>query len=105
MAVTKVNIELGKDVIGDDKFEKTALFVTAAQTFYEAGIELKDLNGNVIPKNTPNVYVPVDTANGYWQWKTYHDANIDRMVKGESVLVVENVRIKGICIITRICKV
>ncbi len=94
MTVTKVNVELGKDLIGDDKFEKTALLVTAAQTFYEADIELKDLNGNVIPKNTPNVYVPVDTANGYWQWKTYHEANIDRVVKDESALIVENVRIK-----------
>ena len=94
MTVTKVNVELGKDLIGDDKFEKTALFVTAAQTFYEADIELKDLNGNVIPKNTPNVYVPVDTANGYWLWKTYHEANIDRVVKDESALIVENVRIK-----------
>ncbi len=94
MTVTKVNVELGKDLIGDDKFEKTALFVTAAQTFYEADIELKDLNGNVIPKNTPNVYVPVDTANGYWLWKTYHEANIDRVVKDESALIIENVRIK-----------
>ena len=94
MAVTKVNVELGKDLIDNDKFEKTALFVTAAQTFYEADIELKDLNGNVIPKNTPNVYVPVDTANGYWQWKTYHEANIDRVVKDELALIVENVRIK-----------
>ena len=94
MTVNKVNVELGKDLIDNDKFEKTALFVTAAQTFYEAGIELKDLNGNVIPKNTPNVYVPVDTANGYWQWKTYHEANIDRVVKDELALIVENVRIK-----------
>ena len=94
MAVTKVNVELGKDLIDNDKFEKTALFVTAAQTFYEADIELKDLNGNVIPKNTPYVYVPVDTANGYWQWKTYHEANIDRVVKDELALIVENVRIK-----------
>ena len=94
MTVTKMNVELGKDLIDNDKFEKTALFVTAAQTFYEADIELKDLNGNVIPKNTPNVYVPVDTANGYWQWKTYHEANIDRVVKDELALIVENVRIK-----------
>lgn len=94
MTVTKVNVELGKDLIDNDKFEKTVLFVTAAQTFYEADIELKDLNGNVIPKNTPNVYVPVDTANGYWQWKTYHEANIDRVVKDESALIVKNVRIK-----------
>ena len=90
MAVTKVNVELGKDLIDNDKFEKTALFVTAAQTFYEADIELKDLNGNVIPKNTPNVYVPVDTANGYWQWKTYHEANIDRVVKDELLKMLES---------------
>lgn len=38
--------------------------------------------------------MPVDTANGYWQWKTYHEANIDRVVKDESALIVENVRIK-----------
>ena len=33
MTVTKVNVELGKDLIGDDKFEKTALFVTAGPNF------------------------------------------------------------------------
>lgn len=36
----------------------------------------------------------VDTANGFWQWKAYHEANINRIVKNESALVVKNVRIK-----------
>ena len=94
MAVAKTNIELGKQLITNDKLEKLPLFVTDAKLFYDADIQLKDLNGNVIPKNTPNVYVPVDTANGYWQWKTYHEANIDRVVKDELALIVENVRIK-----------
>lgn len=94
MAVTKVNIEIGENLINDSRFEKTTLFVTAAQLFYEANIELKDLNGNVIPVGTPNVYVHVDTANGFWQWKAYHEANINRIVKNESALVVKNVRIK-----------
>lgn len=68
MAVNKVNIELGKKLINNKNFEKAPLFVTDAKLFYETDIVLKDLNGNVVPKDTPNVYVPVDSANGYWQW-------------------------------------
>ena len=59
MATTKVNTELGKELIQDGSFEKEPIYVTRAQLFYDAGIELKDLNGNVIPKDTPNVYVSV----------------------------------------------
>lgn len=94
MNVSKINIEMGKDLVKDSRFEKIPLFVTDAELFYDAEITLKDLNGNVIPKNTPNVYVSVDTANGYWQWKTYHEANINATVKRESSLIIENVRVK-----------
>lgn len=73
MAVAKTNVEMGKELITNDKLEKAPLFVTEAKLFYEAGIMLKDLNGNIVAKDTPNVYVPVDTANGYWQWATYHE--------------------------------
>lgn len=65
MAVSKVNIECGKNLITNEKFDKVPLYITEATLFYNADIELKDLNGNIIPKDTPNVYVPVDTANGY----------------------------------------
>lgn len=94
MTVTKVAVELGKDLIRDSKFEKTTLFVTDAKLFYEAEVELKDLNGNIIPKGTPNVYVSVDTANGFWQWKTYHESNINAIVEDEALAIIEDVRIK-----------
>ncbi|EKU88932.1 hypothetical protein [Bacteroides oleiciplenus] len=94
MTVSKVNVELGKDLIKDSRLEKMPLFVTDAKLFYDAEITLKDLNGNIVPKNTPNVFVSVDTANGYWKWKTYHEANINSIVKNESALIIENVRIK-----------
>lgn len=94
MTVTKVAVELGKDLIKDSKFEKTTLFVTDAKLFYEADIELTDLNGNIIPKGTPNVYVSVDTANGFWQWKTYHETNINAIVENEALAIIEDVRIK-----------
>lgn len=94
MAVNKVNIELGKKLINNKNFEKAPLFVTDAKLFYETDIVLKDLNGNVVPKDTPNVYVPIDSANGYWQWKTYHESNINAIVKEEKQLIIENVKIK-----------
>ena len=94
MAVTKTNVELGKELITNDKLEKVPLFVTDANLFYEADIQLKDLNGNIVEKGTPNVYVPVDTANGYWQWATYHEYNLNAIIKEEEPLTIENVRIK-----------
>lgn len=94
MSVAKTNIELGKGLIANDKFEKVPLYVTDADLFYDADITLKDLNGNIVKKGTPNVYVPVDSANGYWQWATYHEYNLNAIVKEEKQLVIENVQVK-----------
>lgn len=94
MAVTKVNVEQGKDLIVNKHLERAPLFVTDASLFYEADVQLKDLNGNIVEKGTPNVYVPVDTANGYWQWTTYHEYNLNAIIKEEEPLTIENVRIK-----------
>ena len=94
MSVAKTNIELGKGLITNDKFEKVPLYVTDANLFYDADITLKDLNGNIVKKGTPNVYVPVDSANGYWQWATYHEYNLNAIVKEEKQLVIENVQVK-----------
>lgn len=94
MSVAKTNIELGKGLIANDKFEKVPLYVTDANLFYDADITLKDLNGNIVKKGTPNVYVPVDSANGYWQWATYHEYNLNAIVKEEQQLVIENVQVK-----------
>ena len=62
MAVSKVNLECGKDLITNEHFDKVPLYITEAALFYNADIELKDLNGNTVPKGTPNVYVPVDNG-------------------------------------------
>ena len=94
MAVSKVNLECGKDLITNEHFDKVPLYITEAALFYNADIELKDLNGNIIPKGTPNVYVPVDKANGYWQWASYHEHNLNAIVKDDTKLTIENVRIK-----------
>lgn len=94
MSVAKTNIELGKGLIANDKFEKVPLYVTDADLFYDADITLKDLNGNIVKKGTPNVYVPVDSVNGYWQWATYHEYNLNAIVKEEKQLVIENVQVK-----------
>lgn len=94
MAVSKVNIECGKDLITDEHFDKVPLYITEATLFYNADIELKDLNGNIVPKGTPNVYVPIDKANGYWQWSSYHEHNLNAIVKTNAELTIENVRIK-----------
>lgn len=94
MSVAKTNIELGKGLIANDKFEKVPLYVTDANLFYDADITLKDLNGNIVKKGTPNVYIPVDSANGYWRWATYHEYNLNAIVKEEKQLVIENVQVK-----------
>ena len=53
MAVSKVNIECGKDLITNEHFNKVSLYITEATLFYNADIELKDLNGNIVPKALP----------------------------------------------------
>ena len=53
MAVSKVNLECGKDLITNEHFDKVPLYITEAALFYNADIELKDLNGNIIPKALP----------------------------------------------------
>lgn len=52
MAVSKVNLECGKDLITNEHFDKVPLYITEAALFYNADIELKDLNGNTVPKGT-----------------------------------------------------
>lgn len=94
MAASKVNIECGKDLITNKYFDKVPLYITEATLFYNANIELKDLNGNIVPEGTPNVYVPVDKANAYWQWSSYHEHNLNAIVKDDAELIIENVRIK-----------
>lgn len=63
------------ELIDKSKMLDVIFHVATAEIFYEAGIELKDYEGNEIPAGTPNVYVPVETAD------TYYRFSIDEVLK------------------------
>ena len=69
------NMERPKDkadlisLIDKEKILDVIFHLGNADIFWNEGIELKDANGNIIPKDTPNVYVPCDTADTYWRFE------------------------------------
>lgn len=42
--------------------------LSTPRAFWDNGIDLVDAEGNSIPKDTPNVFVPCDTADTYWRY-------------------------------------
>lgn len=94
MGVTKVTIEKGKDLLNDEHLENNPLYVVPAKLFFENDVELRDLNGYVIPKGTGNVYVPTNNSNAYWLPQAYHNANIEAIIKEEPLKTIENVQIR-----------
>nr|WP_321375788.1 hypothetical protein [uncultured Bacteroides sp.] len=93
MFPSKEELRIGKELIFNPNFEKP-LFFMPAPPFYEEGLELKDLNGNVIPKNTPEVYVPVETSGDQGVPIYHHEATIQAKVKGKEQPIMKDVRIK-----------
>jgi hypothetical protein len=93
MSLSKEERRIGKELISDPNFEKP-LILMPANAFDKANIELKDLNGNVIPKNTPGVYVPVETSGDQGVFKLYYEAIIDAKVKGKKEPIIKHVRIE-----------
>ena len=71
----KVSQQKQLELIDVTKMLDVIFHVSTAEIFYEAGIELKDYDGNEIPAGTPNVYVPVETAD------TYYRFSIDEVLK------------------------
>lgn len=49
---------------------KVIFHLCVPQPFWNEGITLVDSDGEVIPPNTPNVYVPCDTADTYYRFET-----------------------------------
>ena len=56
------------ELIDKSKMLDVIYHLATAEIFYEAGIELKDYDGNEIPTGTPNVYVPVETADTFYRF-------------------------------------
>jgi hypothetical protein len=67
------------ELLDKSKMLEVLFHISTADIFYEAGIELKDYAGNEIPAGTPNVYVPVETAD------TYYRFSIDEVLKSVEV--------------------
>ena len=74
------------ELIDVTKMLDVIFHVSTADIFYEAGVELKDYEGKTIPAGTPNVYVPVETAD------TYYRFSIDEVLKTVEVHTFANVQ-------------
>lgn len=94
MATTKSSISMGERFINDPNFEQRTMYVTRADIYYNEGLELKDLNGHVIPSDTPNVYVPVNGSGSYWMWSAYHNQCLKAEAYNEQKPFIPDVRIK-----------
>lgn len=74
------------ELIDKSKMLGVIFHLATAEVFYEAGIELRDLDNNEIPAGTPNVYVPVETAD------TYYRFTIDDVLENVEVHTFANVQ-------------
>lgn len=79
MEELKVSQQKLLELIDKSKMLEVLFHISTAEIFYEAGIELKDYAGNEITAGTPNVYVPVETAD------TYYRFTIDDVLKSVEV--------------------
>lgn len=90
-------INIAADCLLDPLFEYDApKYVTSANLFYDNDIELRDLNGNIVPKNTPNVYVPVGGAATHAVFCAAHKLNIEAEVNNTPKVTLRNVRVKNL---------
>lgn len=88
-------IKMAKQCLTDKHFELNApKYVTPAELLYNAGIELIDLNGNIIPKNTPNVFVPVGGADEHAIFFAAHKMNIDAEINDTPKIILRNICVK-----------
>ena len=74
------------EIIDKSKMLGVIFHLATAEVFYEAGIELRDLDNNEIPVGTQNVFVPVETAD------TYYRFTIDDVLKNVEVHTFANVQ-------------
>lgn len=74
------------ELIDKSKMLDVIYHLATAEIFYEAGIELKDYDGNEIPTGTPNVYVPVETAD------TFYRFTIDEVLENVEVHTFANMQ-------------
>lgn len=87
--------KLAREVLNDELLEKDdPKHFCKAELFYSEGIELIDLNGNPIPKDTPDVLVMVGSIKEQRIIKAIHAQNLSSIAKGDEQKIITNVVIK-----------
>ena len=74
------------ELIDKTKMLGVIFHLATAEVFYEAGIELRDLDNNEIPAGTENGFVPVETAD------TFYRFTIDDVLENVEVHTFANVQ-------------
>ena len=74
------------ELVDKTKMLDVIFHVAEPEIFYEAGVELKDYDNNVIPAGTPNVYVPIETADTFYRFR------IDDVLKAVKVHKFNNIQ-------------
>ena len=74
------------ELIDKSKMLDVIFHVAEPEIFYEAGVELKDYDNNIIPAGTPNVYVPIETADTFYRFR------IDDILKAVKVHKFNNIQ-------------
>lgn len=82
----KVSQQKQLELIDKSKMLGVIFHLATAEVFYEAGIELRDLDNNEIPAGTENVFVPVETAD------TFYRFTIDDVLENVEVHTFTNVQ-------------
>ena len=87
--------KLAREVLNDELLEKNdPKHFCKAELFYSEGIELLDLNGNPIPKDTPDVLVMIGSIKEQRIIKAIHAQNLSSIAKGNAQEIITNVVVK-----------
>ena len=82
-------------LLESEYFEPDELkIITPAGIFFDAGIELKDLNGNTIPEGTENVYCLAGDTKLHALVKAAYTLNIRAQTGEGETVILRNVRIR-----------
>ena len=87
--------KLAREILNETLLEKNdPKHFCKAELFYSEGIELLDLNGNPIPKDTPDVVVMVGSIKEQRIIKAIHSQNLSSIAKGDEQETITNVVVK-----------
>ena len=87
--------KLAREVLNDELLEKNdPKHFCKAELFYSEGIKLIDLNGNPIPKDTPDVLVMIGSIKEQRIIKAIHAQNLSSIAKGDEQETITNVVVK-----------